>query len=46
MHEAEGLVADVLAYVETAEGTELLINDKGGPRSHIHVESISNGSED
>jgi hypothetical protein len=40
MHEIEELTADTLAYLETAEGAELLFAERGGGRHDIHVEKL------
>lgn len=41
MHEIEELADDVLSYLGTAEGAELLIAEHGGRRHDIHVEKLS-----
>lgn len=40
MHEIEELSDDVLSYLGTAEGAELLIADHGGDRHDIHLEKL------
>lgn len=40
MDEIENLAADVLTYLESAEGVELLIAGRGGRRRDIHVEKL------
>jgi hypothetical protein len=40
MEEIEDLTDDVMAYLGTAEGAELLFADSGGYRHDIHVEKL------
>ena len=40
MNEIEDLAEDVLTYLESAEGAELLIAGRGGRRRDIHVEKL------
>lgn len=45
MDEIEELAGDVLTYLGTAEGAELLISPRGGRREDIHVEKLSHELE-
>lgn len=40
MNEIEELTEEVLSYLGTAEGTELLLAERGGRRHDIHVEKL------